>query len=378
VRLLFLESSRSWGGQEYRTCLEVNWLNEHGHEAWLGCDPASEVFAKANKLSTRAVPFFLQKRVAPLASFRIWNFCRLQRIDLVKTFSSKAHWLTLPLFWAGIPVVRVRCITDPIRGGSRAFIYRHGCSRIVVDAPVIKRQLVADNRIAPEKIEVIGSAVDLSQFHPDAKPAKLRAELDIPPDAPLIVNVGMIRPDKGQLTLVQAASLVLRKSPEARFLLVGEGTGMRKKGTRVREAISRAGLENRIFMLGYRWDVPDIMAASDLVVIASLHTEASPIVLREALASGRPLVATRVGDVDEVIEHRRHGLIVAPGAPDELAAAILEMIGDRELAERCARNGLELARERFGFDQMMQHKLRIDAQLLGGGRQSAIISALAS
>ncbi len=376
MRSLFLESSRSWGGQEYRTCLEVNWLNAHGHDAWLGCDPAGEVFAKATELGTRTVPFLLRKRIDPLVSLRLWKFCRRRRIDVVKTFSSKDHWLALPLYWLGIPLTRARCITDPINGAKRAFIYRYGCSCIVADAPVIKRQLVAENGISPDKIEVIGSAVDLSRFHPERDGAKLRAELGIPREAPLIINVGMIRPDKGQLALVAAASIVLQQRPDARFVFVGEGTGLRKQGLRVREAIARAGLEHRILMLGYRWDVPEILAASDLVVIASLRTEASPIVLREALASGRSLVATRVGDVEEVIEHGEHGLIVAPGAPEEMANAILRMIGDRELAARCARKGLELARERFCFDGMMQKKLRVDAELLQPGRGNLVIAAI--
>ena len=364
MKFLFLESSRSWGGQEYRTCLEVNWLNAHGYEAWFGCHPEGEVFAKAREIGTRLVPFALTKRIDPLVSFRLWRFCRKHRIDLIKSFSSKDHWLALPLYWSGIPLTRARCITDAIGGANRAFVYRYGCSRIIADAPVIKRQLVADNGIAPEKVEVIGSAVDLSRFHPNRDKTKFRTELGIPANVPLIVNVGMIRPDKGQLILVEAARLVLQQMPDARFIFVGEGTGSRKLGIRVHEAIERYGLQHRILMLGYRWDIPDILAACDLVVIASLRTEASPIVLREALASGHPVVATRVGDVDEVIRHGEHGLIVSPGAQEEMAAAILELLRNRELAANCARNGLQLAREQFCFDRMMHHKLEVDTEVV--------------
>lgn len=379
MKFLFLESSRSWGGQEYRTCLEVNWLNAQGHDAWFGCDPNGEVFAKATELGTRTVAFDLTKRIDPLTSFRLWRFCRNHRIDVVKTFSSKDHWLALPLYWSGIPVTRARCITDPIEGANRAFVYRYGCSAIIADAPVIKRQLVADNGIDPRKIEVIGSAVDLSRFHPNRDATKFRDEFGIPPDAPLIVNIGMIRPDKGQLTLVEAARLVLQERPDARFVFVGEGTGLRKQGIRLREAIERYGLEHRILMLGYRWDIPDILAASNLVVIASLRTEASPIVLREALASGRALVATRVGDVDEVIRHHEHGLIVPPGDRDQMAAAILKFLHDHQLAARCARNGLALARQQFCFDRMMHQKLRVDAQLISTKRsiESVTVAPLA-
>lgn len=363
MNFLFLESSRSWGGQEYRTCLEVNWLNAHGHEAWFGCDPHSHVFSKAREIGTRIVPFTMTRRFDPITSFRLWQFCRRHQIDLIKTFSSKDHWLALPLYWSGIPVTRSRCITDPVGSANRAFVFRHGCSRIVADASVIKRQLVKENGILPEKIEVIGSAVDLSRFHPNRDKQKFRSEIGIPAEAPLIVNIGMIRPDKGQLTLVEAARTVLRRHPDARFVFVGEGTGVRKLGLRLREAIERYGITERVLMLGYRWDIPEILVACDLVVIASIGTEASPIVLREALACGRPVVATRVGDIAEVIRDREHGLLVSPGSVEEIAAAILELIGNRELAGRCAQNGLQLARSHFSFDQMMQHKLRMDTEI---------------
>lgn len=363
MNFLFLESSRSWGGQEYRTCLEVNWLNKHGHQAWFGCDPSGEVFAKASQIDTQLVPFSLKRRFDPVSSFRLWKFCHRHHIDVVKTFSSKDHWLALPLYWLGIPLTRARCITDPIEGGNRLFTYRYGCSRIIADAPVIKRQLLATKRILSEKIEVIGSAVDLTRFRPGRDANKFRSEIGVTNETPLIVNIGMIRPDKGQLMLVEAARIVLKERPDARFVFVGEGTGTRKLGPRLREAIERYQLTDRLLMLGYRWDVPDILAAADLVVIASVGTEASPIVLREALASGSAVVATRVGDVEEVIRDREHGLLVPPRDPERMAAAIIELLSDQELAARCRENGLRLAQMQFSFDHMMEHKLSVDTEI---------------
>lgn len=269
----------------------------------------------------------------------------------------------MPLYWSGIAVTRSRCITDRIEGANRAFPFRFGCSRIIADAPVIKRQLIELNGIPPEKIDVIGSAVDLTRFHPHRDATKFREELGISAEVPLVVNIGMIRPDKGQLTLVEAAKLVLMERPETRFAFIGEGTGSRKLGPRLREAIARSGLGKRLLMLGYRWDIPDILAACDLAVIASIGTEASPIVLRETLACGRPIVATRVGDIAEVIRDREHGLLVPPRAPEEMAAAILKLLSNRELANYCAENGLRLARAKFSFEQMMQEKLRVDAEI---------------
>ncbi|PYJ91755.1 MAG: hypothetical protein DME71_01300, partial [Verrucomicrobia bacterium] len=258
---------------------------------------------------------------------------------------------------------RARCITDPIGSKGRAFVFKHGCSQIVADASVIKRQLVEEHRVDPAKIEVIGSAVDLEKFKPPRDGTKFRREIGVGDNIPLIGNVGMIRPDKGQLVLVEAAHLVLQKRPDARFVIVGQGTGILKRGINVRNAIDQARLADKIIMAGYRWDTPDVYAACDMIVIASLRTEASPIVLREAFASGRPVIATKVGDIPEIIENRQNGLLIQPGDSQALAAAILEFIFDPKLATHCAANGLRYATEHFSFDKMMEAKLRADFTL---------------
>ena len=360
MNILYVESSRSWGGQEYRTCLEINWLNAHGHQAWLVCNPDSQVHSKASELATRVATMPLRSRVDPLCTLRLWKFCRQNKIDLLKTYSSKDHWICLPLFVCGIPLSRARCITDPIGSASRAFVFKHGCSQIVADASVIKRQLVKQHGIDPAKIEVIGSAVDLVKFKPPRNRTKFRREIGVGDDISLIGNVGMIRPDKGQLQLVKAAPLVFEKHPGARFVIVGQGTGILKRGINVRNAIDQAGLADKIIMAGYRWDTPNVYAACDMIVIASLHTEASPIVLREAFASGRPVIATKVGDIPEIVRHRENGLLIEPGDTQALAAAIMEFISEPELAARCALNGFSYATEHFSFDKMMEAKLRAD------------------
>ena len=373
MNILYVESSRSWGGQEYRTCLEINWLNAHDHQAWLICNPDSQVHSKASELGTRLVTMPLRSRVDPLCTLRLWKFCRQNKIDLLKTYSSKDHWICLPLFFCGIPLSRARCITDPIGSQSRAFVFKHGCSQIVADASVIKRQLVEKHGIDPARIEVIGSAVDLEKFKPPRDRTKFRHEIGLGDETPLIGNVGMIRPDKGQLELVKSAPLVLEKRPDARFVIVGQGTGILKRGINVRNAIDRAGFADKIIMAGYRWDTPDIYAACDMIVIASLRTEASPIVLREAFASGRPVIATKVGDIPEIVRHRENGLLIEPGNTQALASAILEFISDPELAAHCAANGLRYATENFSFGKMMDAKLGADLAVLRKkqGRESA-------
>ena len=372
MNLLHLESSGSWGGQEYRTCLEINWLNANGHRAWLICDPTSEVLTKARELGTPVIPISLKHRINPLVSLRIWLFCRRNRVDLIKSYSSKDHWLCLPLFLCGWPVTRARCITDPLGNKNRAFIYKYGCAKIVADAQVIKKQLVEQNGVSPDKIDVIGSGVDLSKFKPGRDRMKFRSEMGYSAETPIIANIGMIRSDKGQMKLMKAALIVLQQRPEVRFIFVGQGTGDRRVEKKLRQAIYDSGLENKIIILGYRWDTSDILAAANMVVIASFSTEASPIVLREAFASGRPVVATKIGDIPEIVQNGENGLMVEPGDSNTLASAILRFLSDEKLAARCATNALRYAREHFCFDHMMRAKLAADLAVCRRERPRAV------
>lgn len=363
MNLLYLESSANWGGQEYRTCLEINWLNAHGHRAWLMSDARSEVFEKANTLGTPVIALNMQHRFNPLVWWRVVSFCRAHKIDIVKTFSSKDHWIALPAFMLGWPLVRARCVTDPIVKFGRAGIYRWGCSKILADAKAVKQKLITENKIPVDKIAVVGSAVDLARFQ-TGDGAKFRREMNFAPDAPLIVNIGMIRSDKGQMRLVSAAATVLKTRPDARFIFVGKGTRDGDREERMREMIAKSGFADKILMLGYRWDTPDILAAANMLVISSLGTEASPIVLREAFAAGVPVIATRVGDVPEVVRDGENGLLVEPNDRDALVHAVVRFLDEPELARTCAENARKYARERFGFDEMMRAKLDVDLSVL--------------
>src|SRR5439155_9440502 len=107
-----------------------------------------------------------------------------------------------------------------------------------------------------------------------------------------------------------------------------------------------------------------VYTAGDMVVIASLHTEASPIVLREAFASGRSGISTNRVVMQAIIGHRENGLLIEPGDSKAVAAAILEFLSDPKFAAQCAANGLRYANEHFSFDRMMDAKVRVDASLI--------------
>jgi len=161
--------------------------------------------------------------------------------------------------------------------------------------------------------------------------ASLRSKWAVGEDDVVLCTVANFRPNKSYPNLLEAARLVIDRTTRAHFVAVGQGP----REAQVRELHERHGLGDRFRLLGYRRDVPDILAACDAFVLASEH-EGFPIAVMEALSAGLPVVATAVGGVPDAVVPGREGLLVPPHEPEALAEAILELVNDparrREMA----------------------------------------------
>lgn len=197
----------------------------------------------------------------------------------------------------------------------------------------------------------------------DEKVAAVRAELGLAPHASLVVHVGNIRPYKGHSTLIAATRTVVEKVPEAVVVSIG---GEKHEGDLERlDSESRAaGVNGHLRFLGRRDDARAFIAAADLVVNPS-DVEGLPVTLLEALALGRPVVATDVGGVSSVVEHERTGLLVPPGRPEALAMAMVLSLTSPESQEWAAA-GARLVRERHSLSSMVSSYEAIYRTVLDG------------
>jgi len=164
----------------------------------------------------------------------------------------------------------------------------------------------------------------------------------------IAVVANMYSPVKGHAHLIAAANSVCSALPETIFLLIGDG----RERSKLEQLAREAGLENNFLFIGHRKDVPELLACCNLAVLPS-EAEAMPNALLEAMASGLPVVATRVGGNLEVIEDGKNGLLVPPRDPQALAVAIQRMLHDPLFAARLARAGQEQVRSRFSFDHLI-------------------------
>jgi len=165
--------------------------------------------------------------------------------------------------------------------------------------------------------------------------------------------VAMIRGDKGHKHFLKAAAEVLERFPSARFVIAGDGPEslVEKLTLRVQNEFPRQ--PSPVILAGYREDVPAILAALDALVVPSLK-EAQTIVIPQAFATGKPVIASRVGGIPEIVTHEVNGWLVPAGDDRALADAMMRFAESPDLRLRLGRAGLDLARQELGFDQKME------------------------
>ncbi len=180
----------------------------------------------------------------------------------------------------------------------------------------------------------------------------MRAELGLADETPPIGTVGLLNPQKGHEHLIRAAAIVRRRTPSARFLVIGASSpahGAYEEG--LRAEADDLGLRGALSFVDPGPRVPELLQALDLFVMPSVaRSEGMPTAILEAMNCAKPVVATRVGAVDELVEDGASGLLVAPASPQAVAGALARLLKDDELRSSMGARGRALALERFPLE----------------------------
>jgi glycosyltransferase involved in cell wall biosynthesis len=177
----------------------------------------------------------------------------------------------------------------------------------------------------------------------------LRHTLGLSPDQPVAAIVAALRPEKNHELFLRAAARIARRRPEARFLVIGDGP----RRSELERLTAELEIEKNVLFLGVRSDVPRMLSLASVLVLSS-HMEANPVSILEALACGKPVVATRVGSIAESVEHGICGYLVTPGDEAELAARVDELLGQPELACRMGQVGRERVVRDWSLERMVE------------------------
>ena len=220
--------------------------------------------------------------------------------------------------------------------------------QLIAVSKMIEEKLVAEGRTdAP--VTRIYNGVDLSRYERLEACCTLPDEYGMEPGSQIVGVVARLEPEKGHPTLLEAWPLVLRTVPDAYLLIVGEGS--RREALEVQARDLR--IAHRVVFTGRRDDVPAVTAALDVAVLPS-YREAQGLSILEALALSRPVVASNVGGIPEMITNGVNGLLVPAHDVDALAAAISRLLRDHPLADMLGRAGHDMVHDRFCIDLMVE------------------------
>jgi glycosyltransferase involved in cell wall biosynthesis len=357
--ILHTEASRGFGGQELRILAETRWLLDHGWDALVACQPASPLHAEAEAAGIPAVGVRMRGAHDLRALVALRRLMKARAVSLIHTHSSADSWLgALAARSLGRPVVRSRHVSIQIRS-RLALVYRLA-DRVVTSGEAV-RAIVVGAGVPAGRVVSIPPGVDTRRFHPGVSGKTVRDELGLAADQPLVGLVANIRGSKGHNVFLEAAREVLRRRPDARFLVVGDGVGRAE----VRRRVGDMGLEAAVTLTGFRRDVPEVMAALDVLVLPSIRSEATSQVIPQAFAVGTPVVASTVGGSPELVRDGETGRLVPPGDARALAAAVLELVSDPARARALGRAGQRLAAERYSLDASMALTTSVYRGLLG-------------
>jgi glycosyltransferase involved in cell wall biosynthesis len=359
LRVVMADFHHGWGGQAAYVLSLARGLRSAGHELTIACPAGSDLAARSAEAGLEVfTACAFQRGFRPLSFWKdireLGRFLRKADSQILHTHGSQDCWrAALSSRPADCRHLRTKHNSYPVaRHPANKWLYRHGIDRLIVVAGALKPLLTGI--LPPESIAVLHAPVAETFFSPPGGEA-FRQELGVDAETPLIGVVARLVPDKGQEQLLRALTRIRAQFPRARAVFAGDGS----EYDRLLALAAELDLAEAAHFLGPRADVPEITAALDVAVLPSTGCDASSTVVKEALASGTPVVATDVGGIREIVEDGTTGWIVPPGQPRELAAAIIAVLADPQAAAESAARGREVMRRRFSLDKLVEEQSAI-------------------
>jgi len=370
IRILQVLASGAVGGGTTHLLSLVGGLDPDRFEVHVACSDDGPLLRDLARFGVRTHAVAMTRKLNPLAIAQLAGIILRERIDQVHFHGTRAGLAAAPAAWL---TWRPRIYT--VHGWSfhpRGSAFLEGLARMLerAIAGVSQRVIcVGDSDrglglrlgiLDESRSRVIPNGVLTEAFMPRREDREAaRAEWGVPEDCVLVSLFGRLTEQKGQKTFIEAVSRLL--GHPARFMLVGDGED---RAMLERLAADR-GLGDRVIFTGFRSDVPRLLAATDVVVLPSLW-EGLPICLLEAMAAGRPVVATAVDGSVEVVVPGQTGLLVPPEHPQALAEAIAFLIEHPQVRERFGARGQERVRQRFSLAEMLRATGAVYLELASG------------
>lgn len=362
-RIVFLIDGLGMGGAERLLVIYLQYLDRTRFEprvCVMQVKNGNPMAAEIEKLGVPMDTVPVKRLADPSALPQLLGYLRRVRPAVLHTqleFSDTLGCTAARLL--GIPAVSTLHTADAPEKGEKSYrrlklrwwILRHITTRVIAVSAGTRRHHLRVGKLPPEKVVTLHNGIDLSRFIPipPAEKALLRVSLGIPAEAPVLITVAVLRPPKGIHFLLEALPDILNVVPETRYLIVGDGDHREK----LKSIAAEKGVSDRVIFAGTRRDIPQLLAIADIFVLPTL-TEALPTVLAEAMAAGKPIIASHVGGVPEMVDDGRNGLLIPPAAPRELTGACLKLLENPERAQEMGRAGRQIVAERFDIRRQVR------------------------
>ena len=214
---------------------------------------------------------------------------------------------------------------------------------VITTGEAIRERMITYNRFNPQKIISIPTGVDLERFNPEKVRPVLKKE------GFLIGMISVLRSWKGHKYLIEAAPKILSHISEAKFFIVGEGP---QRGN-IERMIQKMDLKEKVIMLGHREDIPEVMASLDVIVHPSTGHEGLPRTILQALAMGKPIIASKVGSISELIKHLTTGILIPSCNSEAIAKAVVEVYKNPHWALQMAQEGQKIVKQHYSYEAML-------------------------
>jgi len=301
------------------------------------------------------------------------TWLRREEIDLIHAHMYRAEVVgTRAALAAGTPVVMATVHSSRVRSPedvATLAALSPAMDRLIVPSKSILAKVKAEGR-GRTAFSIIPNGIDLSRFAVPAPPCTLRDDYEIPCEDALIGVVARLEAEKGHTHLIAAMPAVLERAPKTWLAIVGEGS-LRESLEAQARALPKA-VRDQIVFTGRRDDISAVTGELDIAVLPSLR-EAQGISILEAMARRKPVVATAVGGIPEVVADGVSGLLVPPASPDALADALIRLARSPSLRQRFGDAGYEIVAERFSIDAQV-HRIQAlyDEELQRAGALAAL------
>lgn len=370
MRLLFATSIKTWGGGEEWMLSAATGLASRSHDVTLLGRPRSAIVkrARAAGLSVVETPFCCDADA--LSFLRTLRLCRKRDVQAVVLNMDRVLRVAgTAARVAGVRVVLPRRGSEfPLkRGPLYRWSYRRIATGVIVNSLATERTLCRDLPWRPAgRIRVLPNGVDVERFERTRPRSETRRALDLSEDEPVLIAVGELTTRKDPDALLDALSRLRTRGLRPWLLFAGEGA----ERPRLQRRAEELGLADRVRWLGFRTDVPDLLAAADLLVHAA-RVEGFGYAVAEAMAAGLPVVATNASSLPEIVVDGETGLLFPPGDADALAAAIEIYLttparGARDGARGRGRVHAEFSRSR----RLEELEALLREEIEGSGRSS--------